>query len=593
MTLFEIPPFLIFLVGGLVLPLFPRRLRPGLFLLPPLLSLVIIANIGTGTILTVDFLQFELTLLRVTELNWIFGVIFSLISAVAGVYALHLDDWRQQVAASLYASGALCVTFAGDFLTLYVGWELMAVASTFLIWARGTPESVAVGIRYFLVHLFGGVMLLGGILLHYAEAGSLELVAFAPWQSFAATLVLIGVGVNVAIPPLHAWLSESYPTATVTGAIFLSALTTKSAVYVLTALFPGWGILIGMGVLMALYGVVYAVLANDIRGILAYHIISQVGYMVAGVGIGTEMSINGTTAHAFSHILYKALLFMGAGVVLHTTGKSKLTELGGLYGKQRLVFWLYMIGAFSISGFPLFNGFISKSMIVSAAGYEKLDVAALLLILASIGTFLHTGLKLPYWTWFGRDSGLTPGKTPANMIWAMGGAALLCTFFGVYPWLLYSALPYPEVLYNPFQVYHFIEMIQLLVFTFVAFWIFRKQLAGEPYLAIDFEYFYRLIGKSILKVAYAPIALVDGWLSELYAKWGVGIRQFASCFIADRCEVSIDRYAHQKLPRTITRGGNILLSLIRVDGEDISSGLVYLLILTILLALVTLLRLMV
>lgn len=617
MMIFSIPPFLIFLLGALLLPLIPRKVRSWFFLIPPLFSLWTVYNLELGTKLSVDFLQFELIFLEVTSLNWIFGIIFSLISIIAGVYALHMDDLRQQVAAGFYASGALCVTFSGDFLTLYLGWEMMAVASTFLIWARGTPEAIATGMRYFLFHILGGVILLAGILLHIADSGSTELTSFTNSESLAAWLILIGVAVNVAIPPLHAWLSESYPMATVTGAIFMSALTTKSAVYVLAALFAGWQILIFMGVLMALYGVVYAVLANDIRGILAYHIISQVGYMVAGVGIGTEMSINGTTAHAFSHILYKALLFMGAGVVLYTTGKSKLTELGGIYSKQKLVFWLYMIGAFSISGFPFFNGFISKSIIVASAGYESMDVAALLLILASIGTFLHTGLKLPYWTWFGNDSGLTPSKTPANMIWAMGAAAFFCIFFGLYPWLLYDRLPFPEVIYNPFQMYHFVEMTQLLIFTYIAFWVFRKKLAGEPYVAVDFEYFYRLAGKFFLKIAYTPIAVVDNLLSELYVwisrkllwiasvfiapnenrydvainrKIPEGIKYFSEAVVTNKMERGADMAYHQYMPKFIIRKVNNVLEFFQGDSRDLSSNLLYILAITVILISLALIR---
>ncbi len=592
MTIFEIPPFLILLLGAFILPLVPRNLRSRIFPAFPLLSLLMVFNLDVGTRFTVDFLQYELILVNVTQLNWVFGVIFSLIGVIAGVYALHMHDIRQQVAALIYASGALCVTFSGDYLVLYLGWEAMAVASTFLIWTRGTPESIATGMRYFLFHIFGGILLLGGILLHVAETGSLELTTFEYGQSLAAWLILAGVAVNVAIPPLHAWLSESYPAATVTGAIFLSALTTKSAVYVLALLFQGWHILIFMGVLMALYGVVYAVLANDIRGILAYHIISQVGYMVAGVGIGTEMAINGTTAHAFSHILYKALLFMGAGVVLYTTGKSKLTELGGIYNKQKLVFWLYMIGAFSISGFPLFNGFISKSIIVAAAGYESMDVAALLLILASIGTFLHTGLKLPYWTWLGKESGITPVKTPTNMIWAMGAAAFLCTLFGIFPGLLYNKLPYPEVVYNPFQTYHLIEMTQLLIFTFIAFWIFRKKLDGEPYLAVDFEYLYRWAGKLVLIVAHKPIAIIDSWWSEMYSRLGMSISRFSASVIAGRAEKGFDNTVHNRLPTGIASGGNFLIKFIRADNRDMSSNILYLLAITILFIILAMIRMM-
>lgn len=486
----DLPPVLIFWLGALVLPLFPKNVRPWLFLVFPAASLVLVLGLPVGTSVTVEFLRFELHVLEVTQLSRVFGIIFSLIGVIAGIYALHIKALGQQVAALLYGGGALCVTFAGDYLTLFAGWEVMAIASAYLVWARGTDEAYAAGIRYLLVHLFGGSLLLGGIAIQVFTSGSILLQPFQPGESIAAWLILGGVALNVALPPLHAWLADSYHRATITGAIFMSALTTKSAVFVLASLFAGWDILLYMGVMMALYGVVYAVLANDIRQLLAYHIISQVGYMVAGVGIGTTLAINGTAAHAFSHILYKALLFMGAGAVLYTTGKSKLTELGGLYRHQRLIFWLYMIGAFSISGFPLFNGYISKSIIVAAASESQHSIAMLLLVLASVGTFLHTGLKLPYWTWLGRDSGVVPGKAPKNMIAAMAVAAFLCTLFGIYPDLLYRELPY-AMSFEPYTLALLVKNVQLLIFTFVAFWLYRASLAGEPYIALDTDWVYR------------------------------------------------------------------------------------------------------
>lgn len=486
----ELPPVLIFWLGAVLLPLFPKAYRPWVFLVFPAASLVLVLSLPIDTSLAVEFLRFELLVCEVTKLSRVFGIIFSLIGVIGGIYALHLKQTGQQVAALLYGGGALCVTFAGDYLTLFVGWEVMAVASAYLVWARRTRESYAAGMRYLLVHLFGGSLLLAGIVLQVFTSGSILLQPFQYGESPAAWLILAGVALNAALPPLHAWLADSYHRTTVTGAIFMSALTTKSAVFVMASLFAGWDILLYMGVMMALYGVVYAVLANDIRQLLAYHIISQVGYMVAGIGIGTTLAINGTAAHAFSHILYKALLFMGAGVVLYTTGKSKLTDLGGLYKHQRLIFWLYMIGAFSISGFPLFNGFISKSIIVASAGESHHSIAMLLLILASIGTFLHTGLKLPYWTWHGRDSGIVPSKAPGNMIVAMATAAFFCTLFGVYPDLLYQQLPH-VMDYRPYTVFHLVETVQLLTFTFIAFWLYRLSLAGEPYIALDTDWFYR------------------------------------------------------------------------------------------------------
>ena len=486
----EMPPALVLWLGAAALPLVPRRLRPAVFPLFPLAALALVWALPEGVLWSVDYLGFRLVPLEVDRMSRLFGTIFTLIGVLGGVYALHVRDTGQQAAALLYGGGALAVTFAGDYLSLFLGWEVMAVASAALVWAARTPEASAAGRRYILVHLFGGSLLLAGIALQVAATGSLALTPFSPGASAAAWLVLAGVALNAALPPLHAWLPDAYPRATVTGAVFLSAYTTKTSVYVLATLFAGWDVLIPLGVIMALYGVVYAVLANDIREILAYHIISQVGYMVAAVGIGTELALNGAAAHAFSHILYKALLFMGAGVVIRTTGRSRLTQLGGFAKRQRLAVALYMIGAFSISGFPLFNGFISKAVIVSAAGKSGHTAAMVLLILASVGTFLHTGLKLPYFTWFGRDRGIVPAPAPRNMLAAMAGVAALCILYGVVPGLLYGMLPFPMA-YRPYTVPHLAETAQILVFTFVAFWLLREKLAGEDKIALDTDWFYR------------------------------------------------------------------------------------------------------
>lgn len=486
-----IPPVFYMIAGAFLLPLIPKGFRSVAFIIFPMIALAVIWSFPDGYLIKTSFVGYELILCEVDRLNRIFGTIFSLIAIIGGFYSYHIKETAHQSAALLYAGGALGVTFAGDYLTLFIFWELMALASTYLIWSRRTKESEKAGMRYLLVHLFGGSVLLTGILIQTNITGSVLITSLIPNGSIASWLILFGVALNTAIPPLHAWLADAYPKATVTGAVFLSAFTTKSAVLILIKIFAGWEVLIFFGVMMALYGVVYAVLANDIREILAYHIISQVGYMVAGVGIGTEMAINGTTAHAFSHILYKALLFMGAGVVLHTTGKSKLTELGGLAKAQPVTLWLYMIGAFSISGFPLFNGFISKSMVVSAAGEAHYDTAMLLLLLASVGTFLHTGLKLPYFTWWGESrEKIIPTKPPVNMHVGMAMAAFFCILFGVYPGLLYNYLPF-AVNYEPYTLYHLTESVQILTFTFIAFWILRRKLAGELLIALDTDWFYR------------------------------------------------------------------------------------------------------
>ncbi|MCD8517267.1 MAG: Na(+)/H(+) antiporter subunit D [Burkholderiaceae bacterium] len=482
-------PGIFLILGALVIPFLKGTVQQGYRVALALAFIFIVFQTQAGVYGQFSVAGLEFVTGRADKLSLAFAYVFSLITLIATIYSLHVKDNIQHVSALIYAAAATGVAFAGDLLTLYVFWEMMMLASVWLIWRRNTPTAYTAGYRYLLVHAVSGVMLLAGIVLHYGETGSL---AFEQMQTTGTAfyLILIGFLINAAVPPLHAWLSDAYPESTITGAIFLSALTTKTAVYTLIRGFPGTEFLIWMGVVMALWGVVYAVLANDIRRLLAYHIISQVGYMVAGVGMGTAIALNGATAHAFTHILYKSVLFMGAGAVIHMTGKSKLTELGGIYKYMPLTFVLYMIGAASISAFPLFSGFVSKTMVVEAAAVDKLAWVWLLLSMASAGTFLHTGLKLPYFTFLSKDAGLRPAEAPWNMLLAMGIAAFFCIFIGVYPAWLYSFMPAP-VEYNAYSAGHLFWELQLLLFTGLGFFLMLKHLGGERKLSVDTDWVYR------------------------------------------------------------------------------------------------------
>jgi multicomponent Na+:H+ antiporter subunit D len=434
-----------------------------------------------------------LQLLQVDALSHVFALIFSLITCLGVLYALHVRRGSEHVATLVYAGAALGVVFAGDWITLLTFWELMAVASLFVIWSGGTALSRAAGLRYLLVHLLGGSLLLCGILLHLTHDGSLTLRALtadAALSPVAFWLILLGVGLNAAIPPLHAWLPDAYPEASVTGSVFLSAFTTKTAVYVLIRLFPGSEILVWAGTAMTLYGVVYAILENDARRLLSYHIVSQVGYMVAGAGFGTALALNGASAHAFCHILYKALLFMGVGAVIAATGQGTLHDGGGLGRHLPLIFGLYMVAALSISGMPLFNGFISKSMIISAAAEAYRPLPELLMTLASVGTFLSVGLKLPYMLFLGPDRGIRPLRVPLNMLLAMLLSAGLCVWLGIFPDWLYVRLPFAAT-YHPYTIDHILSSLQLLVGTGLGFWWCLDRLGAETTLSLDTDWFYR------------------------------------------------------------------------------------------------------
>ena len=490
-------PVLPFLIGAVLVRVLPRTLGHVVMIVVPVVALLEVLALGTDTSVGLGFLEYDLEVLRADALSRPFGVVFAIAALLAGVYGIATQSGPERSAAMVYAGAAMGVVFAGDLLTFFLFWEVKAISSTFVILARRTPLSGRAGMRYLFVHIAGGKILLAGVLVHLSQTGSLAFESFEP--GLAATLILIACIINAGVPPLHAWLPDAYPQASVVGTVFLSAYTTKAAVYALARGFPGFQVLIYLGVFMALYGVVFAVLENDIRRLLAYHIISQVGFMVAAVGIGTEVAINGATAHAFAHIIYKGLLLMGVGAVLYATGRSKASALGGIANRMRAVLALYMVGAVSISGFPLFSGFVSKELVVDAAYLGDLTWVVLLLKVASVGTFLSTGLKLPYAAWFG-EPGIGPrgndgapfhvARVPTTMYVAMGAAAALNLGMGLFPGALYELMPF-AVDYVPYRFGKVVETMQVLGFTALGFWLLLARLGAKDHVTIDTDWPYR------------------------------------------------------------------------------------------------------
>ena len=506
------PLAFILILGAILLPILPRPVRSSVYLIFLVVAFIFLINLEPGASLTAPFLNYELVLCRVDRLSLAFGYVFVIMGFLGGIYGFHVKDTLQQVVALLYVGSSLGVVFAGDLFTLLVFWEIMAISSLFLIWARRTLQARQSGFRYLLVHAFGGSVLMAGVLWYFSETGSLLFNHFE--GGIASYLILFGFMLNAAVPPLNAWLPDAYPEGTVTGSVFLSAFTTKVAVYALARGFAGLELLMWAGAVMAVYGVVFAFLANDGRRLLSYHIISQVGYMVCGVGIGTAVAVNGATAHAFAHILYKGLLFMGMGAVLYATGRNKMTELGGLVRSMWLPLIFFMVGAFSISGVPLFSGFVSKSIVIHAAELEHLGIVVLLLNLASIGTFLSIGLKLPYFTWFSTDRSLKPEPLPLGMYIGMGLTSVICIAIGVYPALLYNLLPYP-VHYQPYNTSHLLETMQLLIFTGLAFWLVIRKLHAEENITLDTDWFYRRPSRLAYNVFSVSICRLFGAVENL------------------------------------------------------------------------------
>lgn len=507
MTEQALHPGLVLVAGALLLPWLRGALRSAFVVGLPLVALWLVWQVGDGAHWQVQFLGHELTLLRGDKLARLFATIFALMAAGGGLFALGQDNRVEVPAAFVYAGAAIGAVFAGDLVTLFVCWELMAVGSTLVIWAGATHLAYRAAQRYLMIHLLGGVILLAGVVGHVVQTGSVEFTRMAT-DSAAHWLILAGFLINAAATPVSAWLPDAYPEASWSGTVFLSAFTTKTAVYALIRGFAGTELLVWVGLAMAFYGIVYALLENDMRRILAYSIVNQVGFMIVGIGIGTEMALNGAAAHAFAHILYKGLLLMSAGAVLKMTGRRKCSELGGLFHSMPLTTVCGSIGALAISAFPFTSGFVSKSMISQAAADGHLAAVWLLLAAGSAGVFLHAGIKFPWFVFFQKDSGLRPAEPPASMRWAMILFAFLCIALGVWYAPLYAMLPYATD-YAPYTGAHVLTQTQLLLFSGLAFFVALPYLKRTPTITLDADWLYRRAGPAIVARAAAALAGVN------------------------------------------------------------------------------------
>ncbi len=500
-------PAIIFLVAGVLLPLFPATARRYIVLLVPVVGVALLLLTPHGNYGQLSIFGLDLTTYRLDKLAFVWALIFHIAAFIGGLYAFHLKDTTQQVAALLYQGAAIGAVLAGDLLTLFVWWEITAIASVFLIWARRTERAYRVGMRYLLIQIGSGVILLTGVLMYLNDTNSLAFDNLG-LHSPATLLIFIAFGIKCAFPLLHNWLQDAYPEATVTGTVILSAFTTKLAVYALARGYAGTEILIWIGAIMTAFPIFFAVIENDLRRVLSYSLNNQLGFMVVGVGIGTEMALNGAAAHAFSHILYKSLLFMAMGAVLYRVKTIKASELGGLYKSMPWTTFFCIIGSLSISAFPLFSGFISKSMILTAVAVEHHTIVWLILLLASAGVMDHSGIKIPFFAFFAHDSGKRCEEAPTHMLTAMGITAFLCIAIGVYPDALYAILPYP-VDYAPYTTAHVITQLQLLMFSalaFVALFLSGMYPPEIKSLNLDTDWLYRKAAVSIIKPVHSFVA---------------------------------------------------------------------------------------
>ena len=511
-------PGIVLILVGVIAAGLPNAAGRWVVVAAPVVMIGYLYGVDLGNLAPVAFLDYQLETFRLDPLSRIFGTIFLISAFLCNLFAMgDTVDRAQRVAGQIYAGSAIAAVFAGDMITLFVFFEIAAVASVFLIWARGTERAYKAGMRYLIIQISAGVILLAGLLVHVSATGSIafnHLGLDAP----GGALILLAFGIKCAFPLMHNWLQDAYPEATVSGTVILSGFTTKLAIYALARSYAGTDMLIWVGALMTAFPIFFAVIENDLRRVLAYSLNNQLGFMVVGIGIGTELALNGAVSHAFAHILYKALLFMSMGAVLFRTGTVNGSDLGGLYKSMPWTTGFCVVGAASISGFPLFSGFVTKSMILTAAAVEGHWFVWLVLLFASAGVFHHSGIKIPYFAFFAHDSGKRPKEAPWPMLTAMALTSVLCIGIGVYPEPLYALLPFP-VDYLPYTTYHVINQLQLLMFSALAFTVLMITHIYPPELHstnLDTDWFYRRAAKTVFlgigRLIDTAYGAVTGWL---------------------------------------------------------------------------------
>jgi multicomponent Na+:H+ antiporter subunit D len=511
----EFWPALPLFTGAILAAASRGRVRAVIMLLAPILGAYGVYQLETGVVWNYSLMGHELTFLKVDRLSILFAYLFNIAAFIGVIYALHVKDPMQDLAALAYAGSAMGAVFAGDLLTLFVFWELLAITSVFLIFARRRERAIKAGMRYLIMQVGSGVLLLAGTIL-YTSAGNELSFNYIGLDAPGGWLIFIAFGIKAAFPMLHGWLTDAYPEATPSGTVFLSAFTTKVAIYALARGFPGTELLILIGTLMTCFPIFYAVIENDLRRVLAYSLINQLGFMVVGIGIGTELAINGAVAHAFNDVIFKGLLMMSMGAVLHVTGEMRGSELGGLYKKMPKTAVLCMVGAASISAFPLFSGFVSKAMVVTAAIAEGYTLVWLALLFASAGVFHHAGIKIPFFAFFAHDSRYvdTAHEPPLNMLIAMAIAAVLCILIGSFPVYLYNMLPY-NTGYTPYDLTHVLAQMQLLAFSALAFAWLKLANIYPPELKsvnLDSEWIYRRVIPDYVHLLLKKLKPVDQYI---------------------------------------------------------------------------------
>ena len=546
-------PSLAFIIIAALVLFFPGRISRWLTTLLATLVAIVIAfffDMDHGSFWIVPYMGNSLVLGRVDDLSMLFVTSFALLSIICFIFSLHVKDKGHQVTTLFLVAGSFGCILAGDYWTLFIAWNIASISSTFLIWLNRTSKSGVIGFRYILIMLSANLIVFAGVLLKYKSTGNFQfdhvdstMMRYYDW------IILLGFAIKAAIVPLHGWLTEAYPASTETGGVFLSTFPTAIAVYALARCYTGLDILAGIGVFMAVYGSLFALMENRFRRVLSYLIVSQTGFIIAGLGIDKVNIINGSLSQAYAFVLYSGLLFMCAGCLLRACGTDDLTKLGGLARRLPLVCASSIVGALAVSCLPLLNGFVSTPRILFGTIAANRPILAAWLWIALIITFASIGLRLIYYVfWTKPTDSVSVARIPANMYVAMIIAAALCFFQGIFPLTITGPLPYPGE-YNPYRATYWIWILIMLAGTCISFFFLHKIFKPRPFRLPDFDQFYLLCGRLFYRSICIPFEWADGWWSEVYRVFGMrgllGAGYKANDYDEKYLDSAVDETAHR------------------------------------------------
>ncbi|MGX2992928.1 Na+/H+ antiporter subunit D [Streptomyces sp. JNUCC 64] len=312
----------------------------------------------------------------------------------------------------LLVAGVSCTFLAGDLVNLYVGFEIMLVSSFVLLTLGGTAARLRAGATYVLVSLVSSMVFFTAVALTYAATGTVgmgelavRLAALPPGVRTLLEATLLTVfAVKAAVFPLAAWLPDSYPTTPAPVTAVFAGLLTKVGVYcvlrVETLLFPGnrlGGLLLVAALASLVIGVLGAVAQTDLKRVLSFVLISHIGYMIFGIGVGTRAGLGGAIVYVVHHITVQTALFLVAGLIERRTGTTELTRVGGLARAAPALAALFLVPALNLAGIPPMSGFIGKLRLLQAGVADGGGLAYLLVAAASVTSLLTFYVMAKVW----------------------------------------------------------------------------------------------------------------------------------------------------------------------------------------------------